>query len=143
VDESAYKQLLICLKKCELNYHAHTREFGKLGKMEIQFWAESLEDYKADKINRAFTDHIKESSFFPTVKDIRQGTLTNPKRKACEDNLYLSKLEEDRKLLPAPQNKSIGMPDNMKNMLYKLQKAVKTNQSLEDFRAENTTTIPD
>ena len=143
MDESAYKQLLICLKKCELNYHAHTREFGKLGKIEIQFWSEALEDYNAEKINRAFTEHIKGSSFFPTVKDIREGSLDNPKRKPCEDNFYLAKLEDERRLLPQPNREKMGMPDNMKDMLYKLQKAAKTNQTFEEFRAENRTTIPD
>ena len=39
MDKEAYKQLLVSLKKCELNYHAHVREFGKLGKSEINFWA--------------------------------------------------------------------------------------------------------
>ena len=37
MDKEAYKQLLVSLKKCELNYHAHVREFGKLGKPEIKF----------------------------------------------------------------------------------------------------------
>ena len=75
--EKAYKQLLISLKKCELNYHAHVREFGKLGQQEINFWAEQLQDMKADRIERLFDEHIKHNSFFPTVKDIGLNMQTN------------------------------------------------------------------
>ena len=67
----AYKQLLVSLKKTELNYHAHVREFGKLGQQEINFWAEQLKDFTAPRIERAFDEHIKNCSYFPTVKDIR------------------------------------------------------------------------
>ena len=37
----------------------------------------------------------------------------------------------------------VPMPDNMKILVNKLQKAVKQKQSLEDFRAEIKTTISD
>ena len=62
--KAAYKQLLISLKKCELNYHAHVREFGKLGQSEINFWAEQLQDMSAERIERLFgkkeADNIRE-----------------------------------------------------------------------------------
>ena len=52
-------------------------------------------------------------------------------------------IEEQRRLLPEPEKKRVGMPDNMKNILHKLQKAVKERQSLEEFRAEIKTPISD
>ena len=59
MDKKAYKQLLVSLKKCELNYHAHVREFGKLGKSEINFWAEQLFDYNAKNIEKCKTNTLK------------------------------------------------------------------------------------
>lgn len=143
MDKEAYKQLLISLKKCELNYHAHVREFGKLGKPEINFWVEQLFDYNAKSIEKAFTRHINACSFFPTAKDIRDGTTNNPKRKRGDDWEQLAMIEEQRRLLPEPEKRRVGMPDNMKNILHKLQNAVKERQSLEEFRAEIKTTISD
>ncbi len=143
MNKEAYKQLLVSLKKCELNYHAHVREFGKLGKSEINFWMEQLSDYNAKSIEKAFNSHINSNSFFPTVKDIRDGTVNNPKRKRGEDWERLAMMEEQRRLLPKPENKKVGMPDNMKNILRKLQKAAKEKQSLEEFRAEIKTSISD
>ena len=69
--------------------------------------------------------------------------MNNPKRMACEDNIYLAQLEEQKKMLPSPKSKPVPMPDKMKILLHKLQKAAKQKQSLEDFRAEIKTTIPD
>ena len=143
MNKEAYKQLLVSLKKCELNYHAHVREFGKLGKSEINFWMEQLSDYNAKSIEKAFNSHINSNSFFPTVKDIRDGTVNNPKRKRGEDWERLAMMEEQRRLLPKPENKKVGMPANMKNILRKLQKAAKEKQSLEEFRAEIKTSISD
>jgi len=143
MDKKAYKQLLVSLKKCELNYHAHVREFGKLGKSEINFWAEQLIDYNAKNIEKSFNNHINYNAFFPTVKDIRYGTNDNPKRKQGDDWEQLAMLEEQKLLLPEPEKKRVGMPDNMKNILHKLQKAVKERHSLEKFRAEIKTTISD
>ena len=143
MDKEAYKQLLVSLKKCELNYHAHVREFGKLGKPEINFWVEQLFDYNARSIEKAFTRHINSCSFFPTAKDIRDGTTNNPKRKQGDDWEQLAMIEEQRRLLPEPEKRRVGMPENMKNILHKLQNAVKERQSLEEFRAEIKTTIPD
>ena len=142
MDKEGYKQLLISLKKCELNYHAHVREFGKLGKPEISFWTEALNDFTADKIKESFDSHINDSSFFPTVKDIREGTLTNPKRMPCEDHKYLSKLEDEKRLLPQPDRKPVGMPDEMK-VLLKLYRAAEQKQTLKEFRAELKTTVSD
>ena len=143
MDKEAYKQLLVSLKKCELNYHAHVREFGKLGKVEINFWVEQLFDYNAKNIEKSFNNHINYNSFFPTVKDIRHGTTNNPKRKQGDDWEQLAMMEEQRKLLPEPEKKRVGMPDNMRNILHKLQNAVKERQSLEKFRAEIETPISD
>ncbi len=143
MQKEAYKQLLISLKKCELNYHAHVREFGKLGKPEINLWAEALNDFTSERIKKSFESHINSESFFPTIKDIREGTMNNPKRMACEDNIYLAQLEEQKKMLPSPKSNPVPMPDNMKILVNKLQKAVKQKQSLEDFRAEIKTTISD
>ena len=143
MDKEAYKQLLVSLKKCELNYHAHVREFGKLGKSEINFWMEQLFDYNVKSIEKAFNNHINSCSFFPTVKDIRDGTTNSPKRKRGDDWEQLAMLEEQKRLLPEPEKRRVGMPDNMKNILHKLQNAVKERQSLEEFRAEIKTTISD
>ena len=143
MDKKAYKQLLVSLKKCELNYHAHVREFGKLDKSEINFWAEQLFDYNAKNIEKSFNNHINYNAFFPTVKDIRHGTNDNPKRKQGDNWELLESMEEQKRLLPEPEKKRVGMPDNMKNILQKLQKAVKEKQSLEKFRAEIKTTVSD
>ena len=137
MDKKAYKQLLVSLKKCELNYHAHVREFGKLGKAEISFWVEQLFDFSAERIERTFNDHINGCSFFPTVKDIREGTVENPKRKPCEDNYYLSKLEEDRRLLPSPKTKKIPMPDELKMLFNNLREAVKLKRATEELNVKS------
>jgi hypothetical protein len=101
-----------------------------------------LNDFTADRIKNSFESHINDSSFFPTVKDIREGTMSNPKRKPCEDPKYLSKLEDEKRLLPQPDRKRVGMPKEMK-VLLKLYKAAEQKQSLEEFRAELKTTVPD
>ena len=137
MDKKAYKQLLVSLKKCELNYHAHVREFGKLGKAEISFWVEQLFDFSAERIERTFNAHINGCSFFPTVKDIREGTVENPKRKPCEDNYYLSKLEEDRRLLPSPKTKKIPMPDELKMLFNNLREAVKLKRATEELNVKS------
>ena len=124
MDETKYAVLLKALKACEKNYHAHVREFGKLDKTDIAFWAEQLTDLSPERLERAFSEHIKTSSFFPTVKDIREGTPENPRRKACEDHVYLKSLEAD-KLLPAPESEKIRMPDKMKEIFKKLQADVR------------------
>ena len=123
MDETKYAVLLKALKACEKNYHSHVREFGKLDKTDISFWAEQLSDLSPERLERAFSDHIKTSAFFPTVKDIREGTVENPRRKACEDPIYLKSLEADR-LLPAPEREKMGMPDKMKEIFRKLQREV-------------------
>jgi len=120
MDDLKYSVLLKALKACEKNYHSHVREFGKLDKTDIAFWAEQLSDLSPERLERAFSEHIKTSSFFPTVKDIREGTPENPRRKACEDPIYLKSLEADR-LLPAPEREKMGMPDKMKEIFHKLQ----------------------
>jgi len=142
MDKDTYKQLLISLKKCELNYHAHVREFGKLGKTEINFWVEQLYDCNKKTIEKAFNSHINSCSYFPTVKDIRDGSTNNPKRKQGDQWEYSTITDGQKKLLLDSEIKKIGMPDKMKNILYKLQKAVKEKQSLEEFRAEIKTSIP-
>ena len=124
MDETKYAVLLKALKACEKNYHSHVREFGKLDKTDIAFWAEQLSDLSPERLERAFSEHIKTSSFFPTVKDIREGTPENPRRKACEDPKHLKSLEADR-LLPAPESEKIGMPDKMKEIFHKLQADVR------------------
>tara|TARA_Y100001970_G_scaffold138063_1_gene169837 strand:+ start:2294 stop:2722 length:429 start_codon:yes stop_codon:yes gene_type:complete len=137
MDDEAYKALLQGLKRCEMNFHSHTREFGKLTERDIAFWAEGLADFTAERIASAFHGHISNESFFPTIKDIRHGTDRNPARMACEDHKYLQKLEEDRRLLPAPERKRIPMPDNMKNLLKKLQSDVKNGtNSYAEFKRE-------
>ena len=120
MDDLKYSVLLKALKACEKNYHAHVREFGKLDKTDIAFWAEQLSDLSPERLERSFNEHIKTSSFFPTVKDIREGTPENPRRKACEDPKHLKRLEADR-LLPAPEREKMGMPDKMKEIFRKLQ----------------------
>ena len=124
MDDLKYSVLLKALKACEKNYHSHVREFGKLDKTDIAFWAEQLSDLSPERLERAFSEHIKTSSFFPTVKDIREGTVENPRRKACEAPKYLKSLEADR-LLPAPEKEKIGMPDKMKEIFRKLQADVR------------------
>ena len=124
MDETKYAVLLKALKACEKNYHSHVREFGKLDKTDIAFWAEQLSDLSPERLERSFSEHIKTSSFFPTVKDIREGTVENPRRKACEDPKYLKSLEADR-LLPAPEREKIVMPDKMKEIFRKLQADVR------------------
>ena len=123
--EKAYKQLLISLKKCELNYHAHVREFGKLGQQEINFWAEQLQDMKADRIERLFDEHIKHNSFFPTVKDIRQGTADNPRRKLGDDWGRSERLEHANKLLADPNTERAPAPDRFNEILNKLREDVR------------------
>ena len=123
MDDLKYSVLLKALKACEKNYHSHVREFGKLDKTDISFWAEQLSDLSSERLERSFNEHIKTSSFFPTVKDIREGTPENPRRKACEDHKYLESLEAAR-MLPAPERKKIGMPDKMKEIFHKLQREV-------------------
>ena len=123
--KAAYKQLLISLKKCELNYHAHVREFGKLGQSEINFWAEQLQDMSAERIERLFDDHIKHSSFFPTVKDIRQGTVENPRRKLGDDWGRNERIEHANRLLADPNTERAPMPDKFKEIFKKLQSDVR------------------
>ena len=123
MDEAKYGVLLKALKSCEKNYHSHTREFGKLDKTDISFWAEQLDDFTPERLERSFSEHIKTSAFFPTVKDIREGTPENPKRKPCEDHKYLDSLN-DSKLLTGPERAKMGMPDKMKEIFHKLQKEV-------------------
>ena len=126
MDEIKYGVLLKALKACEKNYHSHVREFGKLDKTDIAFWAEQLSDLSPERLERSFSEHIKTSSFFPTVKDIREGTPENPRRKPCDDTKYLTRLENSR-LLPGPINGKIPMPDRMKEIFHKLQKEVRVN----------------
>ena len=126
MDEIKYGVLLKALKACEKNYHSHVREFGKLDKTDISFWAEQLSDLSPERLERSFSEHIKTSSFFPTVKDIREGTPENPRRKPCDDTKYLTRLENSR-LLPGPINGKIPMPDRMKEIFHKLQKEVRVN----------------
>ena len=123
MDEAKYGVLLKALKSCEKNYHSHVREFGKLDKTDIAFWTDQLADLSPERLERSFSEHIKTSSFFPTVKDIREGTQENPKRKPCEDHQYLTQLENSR-LLPGPSNGKIPMPDKMKQIFHKLQREV-------------------
>ena len=123
MDEKKYGVLLKALKACEKNYHSHTREFGKLDKTDIAFWAEQLSDLSPERLERAFSEHIKTSSFFPTVRDIREGTPENPKRKPCEDHKYLDSLNQSR-LLTGPERAKMGMPDRMKEIFHKLKKEV-------------------
>ena len=120
MDEQKYGVLLKALKASEKNYHSHTREFGKLDKTDIAFWSEQLSDLSPERIERAFSEHIKTSSFFPTVRDIREGTPENPKRKPCEDHKYLDSLNQSR-LLTGPERAKLGMPDRMKEIFHKLQ----------------------
>ena len=126
MDEEKYGVLLKALKACEKNYHSHVREFGKLDKTDIAFWAEQLSDLSPERLERAFSEHINTSAFFPTVKDIREGTPENPRRKPCDDTKYLTRLENSR-LLPGPINGKIPMPDRMKEIFHKLQKEVRVN----------------
>ena len=137
MDEEAYKALLQSLKRCEMNFHSHTREFGKLTNQYIEFWAEGLQDFTAERIMSAFHGHISNESYFPTIKDIRHGTDRNPARMACEDHKYLQKLEEDRRLLPEPERQRIPMPDKMKSLLKKLQSDVNNGtNSYEEYKKE-------
>ena len=124
MDEAKYGVLLKALKACEKNYHSHVREFGKLDKTDIAFWSEQLSDLSPERLERSFSEHIKTSSFFPTVKDIREGTQENPKRKPCEDHKYLTRLTEDSRLLTGPVNGKIPMPDKIKQIFHRLQKEV-------------------
>lgn len=126
MDEKKYGVLLKALKACEKNYHSHVREFGKLDKTDISFWADQLSDFTPERLERSFSEHIKTSSFFPTVKDIREGTPENPKRKPCEDHKYLTQLENSR-LLTGPERVKVGMPDRMKEIFHKLQQEVRAN----------------
>ena len=128
MDESKYGVLLKALKACEKNYHSHVREFGKLDKTDIAFWAEQLSDLTPERLERAFSEHIKTSSFFPTVKDIREGTLENPRRKACEDPVHLKGLEASR-MLPAPEKVKLGMPDKFKEIFNQLKRDVEAGKS--------------
>ena len=120
----AYKQLLVSLKKTELNYHAHVREFGKLGQQEINFWAEQLKDFNAPRIERAFDEHIKNCSYFPTVKDIREGTQENPRRKLGDDWGRNERIEHANRLLADPNSEKVPMPDKFKEIFRKLQSEV-------------------
>ena len=123
MDETKYAVLLKALKACEKNYHSHVREFGKLDKTDISFWADQLSDFTPERLERSFSEHIKTSSFFPTVRDIREGTPENPKRKPCEDHKYLDSLNQSR-LLTGPERAKMGMPDRMKEIFRKLQQEV-------------------
>jgi len=123
MDEVKYSVLLKALKACEKNYHSHVREFGKLDKTDIAFWSEQLSDLSPERLERAFSEHIKTSAFFPTVRDIREGTPENPRRKSCEDHKYLTQLEDSR-LLKGPERSKMGMPDRMKEIFHKLQREV-------------------
>jgi len=123
MDETKYAVLLKALKACEKNYHSHVREFGKLDKTDISFWADQLSDFTPERLERSFSEHIKTSSFFPTVRDIREGTPENPKRKPCEDHKYLDSLNQSR-LLTGPERAKMGMPDKMKEIFHKLQQEV-------------------
>ena len=123
MDEKKYGVLLKALKACEKNYHSHVREFGKLDKTDISFWADQLSDFTPERLERSFSEHIKTSSFFPTVRDIREGTPENPKRKPCEDHKYLDSLNQSR-LLTGPERAKMGMPDKMKEIFHKLQQEV-------------------
>ena len=125
MDEAKYAVLLKALKACEKNYHSHVREFGKLDKTDITFWAQSLADMPAQRIERSFQEHIKTNAFFPTVKDIREGTPENPRRKACEDPDYMKRLgEEHHKMLEGPESRKVPMPDKFKEIFRKLQTEV-------------------
>jgi hypothetical protein len=123
MDETKYGVLLKALKACEKNYHSHVREFGKLDKTDIAFWSEQLSDLSPERLERCFSEHIKTSAFFPTVKDIREGTQDNPRRKPCEDHKYLDSLNQSR-LLTGPERAKMGMPDRMKEIFRKLQQEV-------------------
>ena len=126
MDEAKYTVLLKALKACEKNYHSYVREFGKLDKTDISFWAEQLSDLSPGRIERAFSEHIKTSSFFPTVRDIREGTPENPRRRPCDDTKYLTRVTEDSRLLTGPINGNgkMPMPDKMKEIFHKLQREV-------------------
>ena len=124
MDEAKYGVLLKALKACEKNYHSHVREFGKLDKTDISFWADQLADLSPERLERSFSEHIKTSSFFPTVRDIREGTPENPRRRPCDDTKYLTRVTEDSRLLTGPINGKIPMPDKMKEIFHKLQREV-------------------
>lgn len=112
--DDTYKILLKCLKACEKNYHSHVREFGKLDKTDINFWAEQLQDFSAERLKRSFSRHIQNSSFFPTVHDIRSVSVN-----VNNDPERLRRLGDNQKLLVKPEDR-IRMPQKMKDMLRKL-----------------------
>ena len=48
-----YAVLLKALKACEKNYHSHVREFGKLDRTDISFWADQLSDFSPERLERS------------------------------------------------------------------------------------------
>ena len=101
-----YQALLQGLKACEINFKAHTSKHGAITEQELALWINQTEDMTPQNITKAFKLHIQNSTFFPTVADIRNAhTNYKPRHKP--------KLV---KALDAPDSRT-PMPENVKKFL--------------------------
>ena len=89
--------LLQGLKACEINYKAHTNKHGTTTEQEFNLWLSELQDMSPIKIAQSFKLHLQNSSFFPTIADIRNAIHQHRRAKAADE------WNTDVKALPAPE----------------------------------------
>ena len=102
-----YQALLQGLKACEINFKAHTSKHGAITEQELALWINQTEDMTPLNITKAFKLHIQNSSFYPTVADIRNAQANyKPRHKP-----------KQFKALDAPERQKMPMPENVKKFL--------------------------
>ena len=120
MEEQQHKALLQGLKACETNYRYSISKHGNVSEHELSLWQKQLEDLSASQIMRNFKLHLQNSSFFPTVADIRNapGLWHESDRKTADQ-------WDPSQALPEPEPKAI--PEKAKARLKELMA-----QALED-----------
>ena len=121
MDQQQHKALLQGLKACETNYRYSISKHGNVSEHELNLWEKQLDDLSAAQIMRGFKLHLQNSSFFPTVADIRNapGLWHEAARKTAD--------RWDQKQLPAPESGPKQIPEKARKRLKKLMQ-----QALED-----------
>ena len=114
MDEQQHKALLQGLKACETNYRYSISKHGNVSEHELSLWEKQLDDLSAAQITRGFKLHLQNSSFFPTVADIRNapGLWHESARKTAD--------RWDQKQLPAPESGPKQIPEKAKQRLKAL-----------------------
>lgn len=97
--QTHYQALIHGLKACEINYKAHTAKNGPVTEQELNLWVAQTEDMQPPQITRAFKLHINNSTYYPTIADIRNAQNKYnqpPKPKHCKA------LDAPKEMVPMP-----------------------------------------